>query len=170
MKTIYFTRHGLTVMNAQGLRCGSTESPLTEKGREQAVIAGKHATSLTIDLIVCSSMGRAVETAEIIAEQIGYDKTAIQKTDLLRERDFGALENKPYIPDQDMDGIEGMEPEAQLETRISQAVEWIEALPGHHVLVVAHGASGRMLRHVLNPTIPFAGASHFSNADIIQLA
>lgn len=155
-------------MNKQGLRCGSTESPLTEEGREQAVMAGQRANDLDIDVIICSSMGRAVETAEIIARQIGYDPADIHKTPLLRERNFGVLEAAPYIPGQDMDGVEGMEPEEDLRTRIVEAVALIGSLPGQTVLVVAHGASGRMLRHVIKPEIPFAGASHFSNADIVQ--
>lgn len=155
-------------MNKQGLRCGSTESPLTDEGREQAIIAGQKVKDLQIDLIICSSMGRAVETAEIIAQQIGYDIASIHKTPLLRERNFGVLEAAPYVADQDMDGVEGMEPEEDLRARITEAVALIKSLPGQTVLVVAHGASGRMLRHVIKPEIPFAGASHFSNADIVQ--
>lgn len=169
MKKIYFTRHGLTIMNKQGLRCGSTESPLTQEGRHQAFLAGHKAKKLHIDLIVCSDMERAVETAEIIAKQIGYKQSHIRRTPLLRERNFGVLESALYVPDQDMDGIEGMEPEADLKSRVSEAATLIKSLTGQNVLVVGHGASGRMLRHVVNPNIPFAGASHFSNAEIIQL-
>ena len=156
-------------MNRQGLRCGSTESPLTDEGRQQAVNAGQKAKNLQIDLIVCSDMERAVETAEIIAKQIGYDPDKIHRTSLLRERNFGVLEAAPYVADQDMDNVEGIEPEEDLRSRVTEAVTLIHSLPGQNVLVVAHGASGRMLRHVVNPNIPFAGASHFSNADIVQL-
>ena len=37
MHSIYFARHGETVWNVENKICGMTDSPLTEKGRQQAV-------------------------------------------------------------------------------------------------------------------------------------
>lgn len=36
MHTLYFTRHGETVWNVENKICGMTDSPLTERGRQQA--------------------------------------------------------------------------------------------------------------------------------------
>ena len=36
MHKLYFTRHGETVWNVENKICGMTDSPLTEKGRQQA--------------------------------------------------------------------------------------------------------------------------------------
>ena len=36
MHSIYFARHGETVWNVENKICGMTDSPLTEKGRQQA--------------------------------------------------------------------------------------------------------------------------------------
>ena len=36
MHKIYFTRHGETVWNVENKICGMTDSPLTERGRQQA--------------------------------------------------------------------------------------------------------------------------------------
>ena len=35
MHTLYFTRHGETVWNVENKICGMTDSPLTERGRQQ---------------------------------------------------------------------------------------------------------------------------------------
>jgi uncharacterized phosphatase len=168
MKTLYFTRHGLTEMNKAGLRSGSTETPLAHEGREQAKVAGQHAKDLGIDVIACSTMGRAIETAEIIADEIGHPLSDIYKSELLVERHFGILEGQPYVPDNDTDDIENIETTEQLFERVRKALAWIETLPGDTVLVVAHGAVGRALRHIANKNIPFRD-SHFPNAEIVEL-
>ena len=36
MHKLYFTRHGETVWNVENKICGMTDSPLTERGRQQA--------------------------------------------------------------------------------------------------------------------------------------
>lgn len=169
MKILYFMRHGLTEMNVAGKWSGSTETILTKEGREQAKRAGKAAKDLGIDAIVCSTMVRAVETAEIVAKEIGYPLDKIHKSSLLIERHFGELEGQPYKPDLDMDGMADVESLDTLKNRARLALEWIETVPGNVILVVSHGSTGRMLRHVANPQIPFAGAGHFPNAEIRKI-
>lgn len=169
MRTLYFMRHGLTDMNVAGVWSGSTEAKLTDEGRKQAKRAGKTAKDLGIDAIVCSTQGRAVETAEIVAKEIGYPLDKIHKSSLLIERHFGKLEGQPYKPDLDMDGIADVESLDTLKNRALLALEWIETIPGNTILVVSHGSTGRMLRHAKNPDIPFQGAGHFPNAEILKL-
>ena len=41
MHSIYFARHGETVWNVENKICGMTDSPLTEKGRQQARELGR---------------------------------------------------------------------------------------------------------------------------------
>lgn len=168
MKKIYFVRHGLSEMNVQGLRAGSIETPLTDEGRAVAKQAGMAAHLLNIDTIVSSSMGRALETAEIIAREINYPIEQIRKSDLLVERHFGILEGKPYKPGEDIDVVEGIEQAEQLFERVKQALDWIETLPGDTILIVSHGATGRAVRHILNPEIAFIGRG-FKNAEIVEL-
>lgn len=169
MKKLYFTRHGLSVMNQQGLRSGSTNTPLTDEGRLHAQKIGRE-TTLHFDLIVTSALDRAIETAEIIAREVGYPIEKIEKSPLLNERDFGALEAQPYTPDADTDDVDGIELEADMMKRARAALNLIESLPGDVVLIVAHGAIGRALRHVANPDIPYKGAGHFPNTHIVELA
>lgn len=170
MKTLYFMRHGLTKMNVAGVWSGTTETSLTKEGREQAKRAGKTAKDLGIDAIVCSTMGRAIETAEIVAKEIGYPLDAIHKSSLLIERHFGSLEGAPWQPDLNLDGFADVESIDTLKNRALLALEWIETIPGNTILIVSHGATGRMIRHAANPDIPFAGAGKFNNAEIAKLS
>lgn len=168
MKKLYFVRHGLTEMNAAGLWSGTTETPLTDVGRAQAKEAGEHAKTLGIDAIACSTMSRALETAEIIAKQIGFAPHTIHQSSLLIERHFGELEGTPWEPDFNMDGIAEAESIDTLFHRAKLAFEWLESLPYDTILVVSHGSTGRALRHIIHPEIPFSGAGHFSNAEIVE--
>lgn len=168
MKTIYFMRHGLTEMNVAGLWSGSTETALTDTGKQQAKKAGQAAKKLGIETIASSTMGRALETARIVAKEIGYAPSDIHTSSLLMERHFGVLEGTPYTPDLDMDGIADAESDNELFTRAALAIEWIHSLPGSTVLVVSHGSTGRAIRHLLNTDIGFKH-SHFPNAEIVKL-
>ena len=47
MHSIYFARHGETVWNVENKICGMTDSPLTEKGRQQSPACGSSALANT---------------------------------------------------------------------------------------------------------------------------
>ena len=57
---------------------------LTKLGRTQTKLIGKRLRDYKIDQIFVSTMPRALETAELILEEIDYKKKMI-KSDLLRE-------------------------------------------------------------------------------------
>ena len=65
MHSLYFVRHGETVWNVANKICGMTDSPLTEKGREQARQTGELVknSGLRIDEILYSPLSRAADTA-----------------------------------------------------------------------------------------------------------
>jgi broad specificity phosphatase PhoE len=172
MKRLYFVRHGEAEMNAQGVFAGRTETPLTEKGREQARLAGEEAKALGIDLIISSPLSRAHDTAKIIAETIGYPVDKIELSDLLLERSFGSAEGQIWAPDFDMESVADCEPLHELQDRLEQFWQYVQTLPAENILVSSHGSAGRMFRHVCNPDIPFHGtalAHHLPNAHIVQL-
>ena len=72
---IYLVRHGRTEFNAEGRFQGQLDSPLTSLGVEQARRYGALLGRLIADpadwRVVASPLGRAVHTAEIIAEGLG---------------------------------------------------------------------------------------------------
>ena len=82
MKTVYFVRHGESEGNVGDIRQDGT-FPLTQNGREQAAIVADRLTTYPIDVILSSSMKRAMQTADIIADRI---KKPIERSDLLAER------------------------------------------------------------------------------------
>lgn len=172
MKHLYIVRHGESEMNVQNLRAGTSDTPLTEKGREQARAAGQEAKSLHIDYIISSPQSRAHHTAEEIAREIGYPLDKIELSDLLVERDFGSLEAQPYHPDQNIEEVPDAEMYETLRHRLELAWKHIQTIPADNILVVVHGSSGRMLRTVVSPHIPFDSDEpehHLPNAHIVQL-
>jgi broad specificity phosphatase PhoE len=146
MKKLYYIRHGLTEMNVQGRWAGHIETPLTDVGRAQAKAAGQVAKKHEIDLIVASPLSRALETARIIAKEIGYPADAIVTSKFVIERDFGSLEGKPYDPDLNLDGFSDIETDNTLLERAHLALNWLRNLPEENILVVSHGSFGRALR------------------------
>lgn len=89
---IYFTRHGETTMNVDDHISGITDCELTEKGREQAAELAKRCAEVgDIDLIICSPLKRARETAAAAAEMTGVPVIIDER---LREWDYGEYEDK----------------------------------------------------------------------------
>lgn len=168
MKHLYFCRHGQSELNKAGMRAGQIETPLTEEGRLQAKQAGKSAEFLQVDYIISSPYSRALDTAHIIAETIGYPEEKIELNALFIERHFGILEGQPYNQDHDLDTIEGVEHTDLLFERVQKAYEYLQTIDAENILVVGHSSTGRMLRHVIDPTVPF-GPPSFPNAEIVQL-
>lgn len=154
MKTVYFVRHAQSQANVDGLMAGSEfETPLTKDGENQAKEAGEYLKNKGIEVIVCSPMKRTVKTAQIIAKEIGYDAKKIVTNPLLTERGLGYYSGKPFeeflndqnsghVVDDDMESFEA------LHDRVQEAFRWLRSLKQDTILVVSHGATGRMFRVV----------------------
>ena len=169
MQHLYFVRHGLSVMNKKGIFSGRTETPLADEGVHQSILAGQYAVNLGIDCIVSSPMKRAIDTATIIANEIGYPVDKIIVSDLFMERAFGILEGQTYQPHMDLEHIEGVETAELIVERAKTGVDYLQSLEATTILVVSHGAIGRALRHSLNPTTPFRSSERFNNAQVTKL-
>lgn len=109
----YVLRHGETEWNRLGLLQGRQDSPLTALGRAQTAAMGRCIAALagdTADLELWSSpLGRARETAAIVARVLGRDAEAIRHDARLAELDHGAWEGRSFTQ------IKGDEPEAWTE-------------------------------------------------------
>jgi uncharacterized phosphatase len=162
MQRIYLMRHGQSNDNAHKIVSGSTETPLTELGKEQARTAGEHAKALAIDLIVCSPMGRARQTAKIVAKEIGYPEEDITVMPELAERELGKLEGTSYAKNERLNGnfpavdyILGVEPLPHFYARVQHALREVLHDKKHHsVLIVSHQGVGRMLRTIAHDKKP----------------
>lgn len=82
MKTLYLIRHAKSDWH-QGVQ--DFERPLNERGRKDAPKMGKHLVQkeLSPDLIISSDANRAISTARLIANEIGYDLSNIQENNKL---------------------------------------------------------------------------------------
>lgn len=90
MADLYLVRHGQTELNVQSILQGWHDSPLTARGREQALTARTAfaARGVAFDHVYSSPLGRARHTAELI---VGEGRS-IELVDDLREWHFGSLE------------------------------------------------------------------------------
>jgi len=82
-------RHGETAWNAEGRIQGHLDSPLNEEGLAQALLVGERLGHEPFDHLYCSDLGRALETAQPIAERSGKPPVT---TPQLRERNLGIFQ------------------------------------------------------------------------------
>ena len=92
---IYFLRHGQTEANVSEQYSGLTNTNLTEFGRKQAEDAGKQLKDKDIKIIYTSQLQRTIDTADIVAEQLGNNPKRIV-SEMLNERNFGIFEGMYY--------------------------------------------------------------------------
>ena len=91
MPKLYLIRHGETVSNASGTFQGQTNSPLSELGRVQAQRLAERLKKehINVDRLISSTLGRAIETAEYIAQAI---ECKLETEPGLQEIDLGNWE------------------------------------------------------------------------------
>jgi probable phosphoglycerate mutase len=83
---ILIARHGETIWNSQGRMQGQLNSPLTERGIEQAELLSEIVDKLAITSIICSPLGRAVHTSKIVSARTDLP---IKVDRRVQEVDFG---------------------------------------------------------------------------------
>ena len=91
---IILLRHGESEWNLSNQFTGWTDVNLTSKGITEATEAGKKILDLeiNIDTIYTSLLKRAIDTAEIVAKTLNFDKKRIEFDWRLNERHYGALQ------------------------------------------------------------------------------
>ncbi|MGK3142886.1 2,3-diphosphoglycerate-dependent phosphoglycerate mutase GpmB [Pantoea sp. C2G6] len=162
MLQVYLVRHGETVWNAERRIQGQSDSPLTEKGEQQARQVGERVKHLGITHIIASDLGRTRRTAEIIADACGCTVTLDPR---LRELNMGVLEKRPLdglTAEEEqwratlVNGTEGGripegESMSEMAARMHQALNACLALPaGSRPLLVSHGmALGSLVSTIL---------------------
>ena len=88
---ILLTRHGQTEWNLLKKLQSKTNIELNETGVEQAKKIKEKLKNTNIDIIICSPLKRAIQTAEIINEERNLP---IILDNRISERDFGEFEGK----------------------------------------------------------------------------
>lgn len=93
MSTLVLIRHGQSDWNAENRFTGWVDVDLSDQGRAEAREAGERlaAQGLRVDRAYTSTLRRAIETGEMVLEQLGQaDLPQIQSWEL-NERFYGAL-------------------------------------------------------------------------------
>jgi len=142
-------RHGQTDWNINLLLQGVTDIPMNSTGIAQVRTAARALKVNDWDLILTSPLGRARQTAEIIAEQLGFQD--IHQQDLLIERSFGEAEGLAYeqwkSKYSNLDELPGGESKSDLVARSKTLLDtFAENHPGKRILAISHGA---LIRTVL---------------------
>lgn len=153
---VLMVRHGESEWNALGKWQGRADIALTEAGREQARAAADYVrtTALPVTRVLASTLRRAHETAEIIAERLGL--AAVMTDERLVETDVGPWEGlradeieagwPRYLRDRKTPP--GFEPPDQVFARATQAIREA-ALVGEHTLIVSHSGVIRTIRRIM---------------------
>lgn len=163
-QTIYLFRHGETEFNLQGRYQGELDSPLTEAGIQQVQQNACMLKSIIGNpqewKIVSSPLGRAMQSAAIICETIGYDVQNVQQDKRLAEVAVGQWAglttseiestwpkrfHKGDIYSWYFHAPDGETYEA-VTSRISDWLEEIQREP--KVIAISHGLTGRILRRL----------------------
>lgn len=173
MTALTLIRHGETDWNRARRIQGSTDIPLNDTGREQALAAGialREARDAAAPVtVVASDLVRARETAEIIAAALGVDEPRIYSG--LRERSYGEAEGVDADEfhrrwgDWHTAEVPGAEPWPALRSRALSALG--RAVRDHRratapaaasLIVVTHGAFIReVIRHASGGALPPVG-------------
>lgn len=101
MSRLYLVRHGQTQFNLQHRVQGRCDSPLTERGLEQAHRAARWLSGHGVapGAVYSSPLGRAFRTAEVLRDDLIADGFAvpldIEAVEGLQERSYGPFEGGP---------------------------------------------------------------------------
>jgi uncharacterized phosphatase len=158
LTTFALVRHGQTDWNAERRLQGSTDIPLNEVGRGQARDAVAVLAANEWDAVVSSPLGRAAETADIIAAGLGLP--VLRRVPEMTERSFGPAEGMQSGPELDAlripGGFKGAESEDEAADRGLAALESLaKEFAGRRLLVVTHGTLLRVtLSRAIGQTLP----------------
>jgi glucosyl-3-phosphoglycerate phosphatase len=160
----FIMRHGETVYNAaRRLQANNIHTPLTRLGFEQAVAMGialRGALGAQPDVTLhISETGRALQTAALIAQELGIDWFDALRTHDLKEIDMGSWCGRTYdeveaeegpivIADHLLRPAPDGEDYPMIAARLTR---WIESIvqDGRDHVVVMHGISSRVLRGLM---------------------
>ena len=142
--TVYFTRHGKTMLNTKERAQGWSDAPLTPAGIEFSEAVGKGiGDSIKFDKVYSSDSGRAIETAEVILENAGQ-KVPVEKDKRLKlnqqlSNDLAAVDKKNVKegenwPAEDYDTVVKRGTEA-----VEDIVAKAEKEGDEDILIVSHG-------------------------------
>lgn len=167
-RLLYLVRHGETQSNARGVLQGARDSPLTRRGRQQAldVAAALRARNVLPALMLASPQGRAQTTLEIIRKALPALKGVPARIEpCLAEMNYGTcqgvpLASLPFDPWTPKDGAArfGGETGREVQLRALGGLLGVMDKASGNVLAVSHGT---VMSHLLEALEP-GGEAHLT--------
>jgi len=142
---LVFITHSTSTDNEAGIASGSRDVPLSELGRRQAAEVGERFRG-AIDVVYCSDLRRAIETAEIAFGPL------FRVDSRLREQDYGDRTGAPSaeVEIERVDTTDRPFPGGEsLSDVASRVAAFVDELDEGRVLVIAHRGVKIALDHVL---------------------
>lgn len=148
---IYLVRHGETVWNRQGRLQGHGDSPLTPKGIEQVLTVSQILRREIGDVrpvrVESSPLGRAKQTALMLCQELGIDRSQIQIVPLLTEYDCGAWDG---LTSDEIDKLHPGERQAR------EADKWNHVVPGGESYALVHERAKQWINSAPNESVTIA--------------
>lgn len=172
---VILVRHGETEYNAQGRLQGYSPVPLSQRGRQQAMLVGPRVQPLRPTVLYSSDVWRAHETATILAQHLGL---SVQLCAGLREWNIGNWIDRmaedfyahlatigahpaTHVPE---DGESQVQTQARM---VAQMQAWAEQHAEATILGVSHGmAIDLFVRHILELDVRQVPPYRIANASI----
>ncbi|MGF1761954.1 histidine phosphatase family protein [Aliivibrio kagoshimensis] len=160
-RRVFVLRHGETQFNAEKKLQGHCNSPLTTKGTAQAHNVG---ASLTKYLghqeyrVYSSPLGRAIQTAQIVCDEIGHPSSQIIEDSRLKEFMLGSWEQRTVpslvaeMPNllNDKDWYLKAPQAESYESVKTRLLSWLAERPeSEDIVVISHALTGIVLRGIL---------------------
>ena len=183
---IFLIRHGQSTANASGVWQGQLEFPLSEEGRLQSRLVGNAITGQPLDAIYSSPLGRAFETAEIIAREAGFTGEIVPIMGLM-ERHGGSLEGTTHaeretrnpeltrkllgLPEEERWTLVGAETDEEVLARFEEGISDLRARhdAGARLVVVSHGGAMRAFLRDRFGSGVLPGTVRAANASITRI-
>ncbi len=153
MKRLYLLRHGQTEFNVKKLVQGRCDSPLTDLGRQQAEMAAAwlKAHNVIPDKVASSPLGRAMDTASLVATELFGQNAAVEPCEGIIERCYGTFEEGPHDalptdvwdPGEDLVPFGGEGSRALQERMVGTLTNLMDSEGIEALLAVSHGSASR---------------------------
>ncbi len=155
MLRLLLVRHGESIWNEEDRIQGQQDVPLSERGRQQAIVLGKWLKGVPIDACYASPLSRAMETAQLMLEAMAQ-KVLVRPLPALMERAFGEWEGKQvsevkerypnefaqWVAQHYAPAPPGGESLSEFLSRVEQGLmEIVRNVPNGTVLMVGHSGS-----------------------------
>ncbi|HET8571524.1 MAG TPA: histidine phosphatase family protein [Candidatus Limnocylindria bacterium] len=183
-RLLLLVRHGITAWNREGRFQGHLDPPLSDEGHHEAQLLARRlaAAPERPRRLISSSLGRARQTAEIVAAAL--DDLDVESDPRLMEIGQGVWEGRTHAELEVQDPVRyaawrrhsdeqppGAEPLDHALARVAELLDEVTDSTIWPICLVSHGGTLRLLaRHLLSLGAPQTWTLDLDNASLSKLA